>query len=124
MRVRAELAKRARNRLHRELNSVPLLGKATSTRPHPPTRGGTSRAPGTSMAPGSTPIPSSRPPNSGVHERPEPPSVPRSYLRSLEAVGREAVALARQATLLHRDMTVVIPSAQSGDHVAVFVHGL
>ncbi len=76
------------------------------------------------MAPGFTPVQSTRPPNSGVHERPEPPSVPRSYLRSLEAAGREAVALARQATLLHRDMSVVIPSARSGDHVAVFVHGL
>jgi triacylglycerol lipase len=78
------------------------------------------------MAPGLTPVPSTRPPTSGVHERPEPPPIPRSYrtLRSLEAVGREAVALARQATLFHRDVTVVIPSARSGDHVAVFVHGL
>lgn len=76
------------------------------------------------MAPGFTPVYSAAPPISGVHERPEPPSSPRSYLRSLEAVGREAVALARQATLFHRDVTVVIPRAQSGDHVAVFVHGL
>jgi pimeloyl-ACP methyl ester carboxylesterase len=40
-------------------------------------------------------------------------------------VGREAVALARQATLLHRDVvTEVIPTPRRGDHVAVFVHGL
>jgi triacylglycerol lipase len=45
-------------------------------------------------------------------------------LRSIEAVGREAVALARQAVLLHRDVTVVMPKARPGDDVVVFVHGL
>ncbi len=45
-------------------------------------------------------------------------------LRSIEAVGREAVALARQAVLIHRDVTVVMPRAQAGDDVVVFVHGL
>jgi pimeloyl-ACP methyl ester carboxylesterase len=38
------------------------------------------------------------------------------------ALGREALALARQATLLHRDVAPVIPKAAQGD-VVVFVHG-
>ncbi|HEX6274446.1 MAG TPA: hypothetical protein VFZ53_15495 [Polyangiaceae bacterium] len=37
-------------------------------------------------------------------------------------LGREALALARQATLLHRDVAPVIPDAARGD-VVVFVHG-
>lgn len=40
----------------------------------------------------------------------------------LGALGREALALARQATLLHRDVPTIAPSATRGD-VVVFVHG-
>jgi triacylglycerol lipase len=36
--------------------------------------------------------------------------------------GREALALARQATLLHRDVPVALPHAEQGD-VVVLVHG-
>ena len=40
-------------------------------------------------------------------------------------VGREAMAFARQATLLHRDMSASYPRlAQPGEHVVVFLHGL
>jgi pimeloyl-ACP methyl ester carboxylesterase len=38
------------------------------------------------------------------------------------ALGREALALARQATLLHRDVAAVVPDVARGDAV-VFVHG-
>jgi pimeloyl-ACP methyl ester carboxylesterase len=40
----------------------------------------------------------------------------------LRAVTREAFALARQATLLHRDIAPVVPHAERGD-VVVLVHG-
>jgi pimeloyl-ACP methyl ester carboxylesterase len=41
----------------------------------------------------------------------------------LLAAGREALALARQATLLHRDLGVVVPELSSGDGVVLLVHG-
>jgi pimeloyl-ACP methyl ester carboxylesterase len=41
----------------------------------------------------------------------------------LLAAGREALALARQATLLHRDLGVVVPELSPGDDVVVLVHG-
>ena len=40
----------------------------------------------------------------------------------LASLGREALALARQATLLHRDVPSVVPSVDRGD-VVVLVHG-
>jgi pimeloyl-ACP methyl ester carboxylesterase len=40
----------------------------------------------------------------------------------LTSFAREAFALARQATLLHRDVAPVVPAATRGD-VVVFVHG-
>ncbi|GMV12402.1 MAG: hypothetical protein AMXMBFR56_06260 [Polyangiaceae bacterium] len=47
-----------------------------------------------------------------------------SMLR-LREVGREAMAFARQATLLHRDVTATYPRlAEPGDDVVVFLHGL
>jgi triacylglycerol lipase len=42
--------------------------------------------------------------------------------RRLRSLGREALALARQATLLHRDVPSVVPSVDRGD-VVVLVHG-
>jgi triacylglycerol lipase len=49
----------------------------------------------------------------------------RSRLREWKVAGREALALARQATLLHRDLVSVAPKgAQSGDDVVVMLHGL
>ncbi|HEV8245292.1 MAG TPA: hypothetical protein VGP93_05975 [Polyangiaceae bacterium] len=62
-----------------------------------------------------------------IQAKTPPPSVyaaPIRALRSIEAAGREAVALARQAVLFHRDVTVVLPRARAGDDVVVFVHGL
>lgn len=48
-----------------------------------------------------------------------------SRLRSLTAFGREALAYARQASLLHRDMSPSAPThALPGDHVVVVIHGL
>jgi pimeloyl-ACP methyl ester carboxylesterase len=40
----------------------------------------------------------------------------------LSALGSEALALARQATLLRRDVGSIVPSVEHG-HVVVFVHG-
>jgi pimeloyl-ACP methyl ester carboxylesterase len=40
----------------------------------------------------------------------------------LRSLGSEALALARQATLLHRDVAPVVPTATQGD-VVVFLHG-
>jgi pimeloyl-ACP methyl ester carboxylesterase len=49
----------------------------------------------------------------------------RSRLRNWRVAGREALALARQATLLHRDVTRATPSsAREGDDVVVLLHGL
>src|SRR6185503_4797219 len=42
--------------------------------------------------------------------------------RSLAALRREALALARQATLLHHDLDAVIPAGDTGDTV-VLIHG-
>jgi triacylglycerol lipase len=42
--------------------------------------------------------------------------------RSLHSLTREAIALARQATLLHRDVLPVVPQAERGD-VVVLLHG-
>jgi triacylglycerol lipase len=43
----------------------------------------------------------------------------------IRAVGREALAFARQATLLHRDVTATYPRlASPGDDVVVLLHGL
>lgn len=43
----------------------------------------------------------------------------------IRAVGLEAMAFARQATLLHRDVSAVYPRlATAGDHVVVLLHGL
>jgi len=42
--------------------------------------------------------------------------------RSLRSLTREVLALARQATLLHRDVLPVVPHAEQGD-VVVLVHG-
>lgn len=42
--------------------------------------------------------------------------------RVLGSAAREALALARQATLLHRDVAPVVPATAQGD-VVVFVHG-
>lgn len=50
--------------------------------------------------------------------------VPR--LRSagrLLAVGREALALARQATLLHRDLGSIVPEVSAGEELVLLVHG-
>ncbi len=79
---------------------------------------GTRAAPSSFMSPGPGPAPASfRAPVSA-------PTRPVQAWRSLEAMGREAVALARQAVLFHRDVTVVLPRARPGDDVVVFVHGL
>jgi pimeloyl-ACP methyl ester carboxylesterase len=49
----------------------------------------------------------------------------RSRLREWKVAGREALALARQATLLHRDLVSVAPKdARDGDDVVVLLHGL
>jgi len=46
-------------------------------------------------------------------------------LRSLRVATREAIAVARQATLLHRDISPAYPTALvSGDDVVVLLHGL
>lgn len=46
-------------------------------------------------------------------------------LRRFRSAGREALAFARQATLLHRDMTATYPRlASPGDDVVVLLHGL
>ncbi len=42
--------------------------------------------------------------------------------RAFRTAAREALALARQATLLHRDVAPVVPAVARGD-VVVFVHG-
>ncbi len=48
-----------------------------------------------------------------------------SRLRAWKVAGREALALARQATLIHRDVTRVLPqAAESGEDVVVLLHGL
>ncbi len=48
-----------------------------------------------------------------------------SWLRAFALSAREAGAFARQALLLPRDLAPVIPKdPASGDHVAVFLHGL
>src|SRR5688500_5420014 len=40
-------------------------------------------------------------------------------------VGREVLALARQATLLHRDLPELLPDdIETGQHVVVLLHGL
>ena len=41
----------------------------------------------------------------------------------LIAAGREALALARQATLLHRDLGNVVPDVSAGDELVLLVHG-
>lgn len=41
----------------------------------------------------------------------------------LIAAGREALALARQATLLHRDLGSVVPEVSAGDELVLLVHG-
>lgn len=41
----------------------------------------------------------------------------------LIAAGREALALARQATLLHRDLGNVVPEVSAGDELVLLVHG-
>lgn len=52
-------------------------------------------------------------------------STQRAGLLKIRAVGREALAFARQATLLHRDVTATYPRlAEPGDDVVVFLHGL
>ncbi len=44
---------------------------------------------------------------------------------SLRAAGREAMAFARQAVLLHRDVTSTLPErARAGEDVVVLLHGL
>jgi len=44
---------------------------------------------------------------------------------SIRQVGREALAFARQATLMHRDVTATYPRlAEPGDDVVVLLHGL
>jgi pimeloyl-ACP methyl ester carboxylesterase len=46
-------------------------------------------------------------------------------LRRLKIVGKEALALAKQATLIHRDWGQQLPSrARSGEDVVVVLHGL
>ena len=55
------------------------------------------------------------PPKSGVRT---------SRLRSLEVVGREAYALAKQGALFYRDVLERVPHAQPGSDVVVLVHGL
>ncbi len=53
--------------------------------------------------------------------------VPReaSRLSSLDVITREALAFARQASLLHRDVrSSVLPEAPEGDDVVVVLHGL
>ncbi len=48
-----------------------------------------------------------------------------SPISRIRDVGREAMAFARQATLLHRDVAASYPRlAEPGAHVAVFIHGL
>lgn len=48
-----------------------------------------------------------------------------SPMSRIRDVGREAMAFARQATLLHRDVSASYPRlAEPGAHVAVFIHGL
>jgi triacylglycerol lipase len=39
------------------------------------------------------------------------------------AAGREALALARQATLLHRDLASVVPNVAPGEDLVLLVHG-
>ncbi len=41
----------------------------------------------------------------------------------LVAAGLEALALARQATLLHRDLASVVPAVSPGDELVLLVHG-
>lgn len=41
----------------------------------------------------------------------------------LLAAGREAIALARQAALLHRDLGNVVPEVAPGDDLVILVHG-
>jgi pimeloyl-ACP methyl ester carboxylesterase len=49
----------------------------------------------------------------------------RGRVSKIREVGRECIAFARQATLLHRDMTATYPRlAEPGDDVVVFLHGL
>ncbi len=49
----------------------------------------------------------------------------RDNLRSLRVAGLEAVAFARQAVLLHRDLGAIHPThAQPGEDVVVLLHGL
>jgi triacylglycerol lipase len=60
--------------------------------------------------------------DSGVFER---PCQSLSRFRALRLAGREAVAFARQAALLHRDMAATYPARVStGDDVVVLLHGL
>lgn len=62
---------------------------------------------------------------SGPEREPPPKSgVRASRFRSLQVVGREAYALAKQSTLFYRDVLEVLPAPQPGDDVVVFVHGL
>ena len=49
----------------------------------------------------------------------------RKRLSSIRRVGREAVAFARLASLLHRDTAPMVPAgARDGDDVVVLLHGL
>jgi triacylglycerol lipase len=59
-----------------------------------------------------------------AREPPPKSSVRASRLRSLEVVGREAYALAKQSTLFYRDVLEVVPQPRPGEDVVVFVHGL
>jgi pimeloyl-ACP methyl ester carboxylesterase len=53
------------------------------------------------------------------------PNQSLNRFRALRLAGLEAVAFARQATLLHRDMSAAYPArAGAGDDVVVLLHGL
>jgi Palmitoyl protein thioesterase len=61
----------------------------------------------------------------GLAPRPELGNVRATSLSRLRAAGREALAFARQATLLHRDVTLTYPRlAEPGQDVVVLLHGL
>lgn len=65
----------------------------------------------------------SMPPRFG--ESVDPRSADSARLAKIKAAGLEALAFARQATLLHRDVTETYPElAEPGDDVVVFLHGL
>jgi len=64
------------------------------------------------------------PSTAAAYEAPPKSGVRTSRLRSLEVVGREAYAIAKQSTLFYRDVREVVPRPRPGGDVVVLVHGL